>query len=105
MFTKKLPDGGFRARYRVRPRPITFSPQARLPVTEQRLVLSDRAYRLTVVAIVVVHVVIVRIEVEVPRVVRVVRVERTRPVVPVAACIVEAAIVAVASSGQEEITL
>jgi len=29
-FAKKLPDGGFRARYRVRPRPITFSPLARL---------------------------------------------------------------------------
>ena len=65
-------------------------------------VLQPRAHssdRLTVVAVVVVHVVIVRIEVEVPRVVRVVRVERTRPVVAVAACVVETAFVAVARSG------
>ena len=67
MFTKKLPDGGFRARYRVRPRPITFSPQARLPVTEQRLVLRRGTYRsdrVSTVAVVVAHVETARIEVE-----------------------------------------
>lgn len=58
--------------------------------------------RLAVVAVVVVHVVVARVEVEVPRVVRVAGVERTRPVVAVAACVVEAVIVTVAGSGQEE---
>ena len=58
--------------------------------------------RLTVVAVVVVHVVVVRIEVEVPRVVRVVRVERTRPIVAVRPNVVEIAIPTVARSGQEE---
>ena len=48
------------------------------------------------------HAVVVRIEVEVPRVVRVVCVERTRPVVAVRANIVELVIPTVASSGQEE---
>jgi len=59
---------------------------------------------LTFVAVVVVHVVIVRIEVEVPRIVRVVRVERRRPVVAVGTGIVEVAVVAVAGSGQEDTT-
>ena len=63
---------------------------------------ADGAHRLTVVAVVVVHVHVVRIEVEVPRVVRVVRVERTRPVVAVVACVVELAVPAVAGSGQEK---
>ena len=44
---------------------------------------DNRTNRLAVVAVVVVHVAIARIEVEVPRVVRVVLVERTRPVVTV----------------------
>ena len=57
---------------------------------------------MTVVAVVVVHVGVARIEVEVPRVVRVVRVERTRPIVAVAAHIVELIVPAVAGSGQEE---
>ncbi len=60
------------------------------------------SYRLAVVAVVVVHVGVVRIEVEVPRVVRVVRVERTRPVVAVVACVVELIVPTVAGSGQEE---
>ena len=55
-----------------------------------------------VVAVVVVHVAIARIEIEVPRVVRVIRVERTRPVVTVRASIVETAFVAVAGGRQEE---
>ena len=59
---------------------------------------------LPVVAVVVVHVAIARIEVEVPRVVRVVRVERTRPVVAVGPGIVELTVVAVAGSGQEDTT-
>ena len=67
--------------------------------------LKNGPHRVTVVAVVVVHVGVARIEVEVPRVVRVVRVERTRPVVAVAACVVETAIVAVARSGQEETPL
>lgn len=65
-------------------------------------VLADCSDRLTVVAVVVVHVGVARIEVEVPRVVRVVRVERTRPVVAVAASVVKLIVPAVASSGQEE---
>ena len=70
-----------------------------------RQVLPRRTHwsdRLAVVAVVVVHVDVARIEVEVPCVVRVADVERTRPVVAVAACVVEAAIVTVAGSGQEE---
>ena len=63
---------------------------------------TNWTHSVTEVAVADVHVVIARIEVEVPCVVRVVRVERTRPVVAVAACEVEAAIVAVASGGQEE---
>ena len=85
------------------PRPPTFSP---VPVTEQRLVLTSRTHgsdRPPIVAVAVVHEVIARIEVEVPRVARAARVERTRPVVAVAACEVETAIVAGARSGQEEI--
>ena len=49
-----------------------------------------------IVPIVVVPVHVAGIEVHVPRVVRVVRVERTRPVVAVAACVVERTVVAVA---------
>ena len=51
--------------------------------TEQRLVLTRRAHctdRSTTAPVVVVHVVVVRIEVEAPREERVVRVERARPV-------------------------
>ena len=50
----------------------------------------------------VVHTVIDRTDVEVPRTVRVVRVERTRPVVTVGTGTAETAIVAEAGSGQED---
>lgn len=50
---------------------------------------------MTVVAVVVVPVHIVRVEVHVPRVVRVVRVERTRPIVAVVACVVQVVVVAI----------
>ena len=72
---------------------------------EQGLVLTRRAQRadsVTVAPAAVAHVVIVRIEAEAPRVVRVVRVERTRPVVAATASVVELAIPAAASGGQEE---
>ena len=82
-----------------------FPRQAENGCFRQVLTRTHWSDRLTIVAVVVVHVVVVRIEVEVPRVVRVVRVERTRPVVAVAASVVEAAIVAVASGGQEETPL
>ena len=65
----------------------------------------DESALIHLMRVVVVHAVIARIEVEVPRVVRVVRVERTRPVVAVAACVVETTIVAVARSRQEETPL
>ena len=65
-------------------------------------VLADRPHGETVVAVVVVHVGVVRIEVEVPRVVRVASVERTRPVVAVVASIAELVVPTVARSGQEE---
>lgn len=68
-------------------------------------VLTDRAHSEAIVAVVVVHVAIVRIEVEVPSVVRVVGVERARPVVAVGACVVELTVPAVASGRQEEPTL
>ena len=69
------------------PRPPTFSP---VPVTEQKLVvLSDRAHRVPVAAVEVVHTVADRTEAEVPRVDRVARIERTRPVVAAAASVVE----------------
>jgi len=55
---------------------------------------------LPVVAVVVVEVVVVRIEVQVPRVVRVVLVERRRPIVAVGAHIVEVAVVAVTRRGK-----
>ena len=55
-----------------------------------------------VVALVVVHVVIDRIEVEFPRVVRKVRAERTRPVVAIGTGIGELTAVADARSGQED---
>ncbi len=55
-----------------------------------------RANGLSIVAVVVVPVHIVRVEVRVPRVVRVVRVERTRPVVAVVACVVQVVVVAIA---------
>ena len=57
---------------------------------------------MTIAAIVVAHAIIARTEAEAPRAARVVSVERTRPVVAVAACVVEVATAAVASSGQEE---
>ena len=82
-----------------------FPRQAENGCFRQVLTRTHWSDRLTIVAVVVVHVVVVRIEVEFPRVVRVVCVERTRPVVAVAACVVEIAIVAVASSGQEEAPL
>ena len=66
------------------------------------LVLENGPHRKAVVAVVVVHVGVARIEVEVPRVVRVVRVERTRPVVAVRASVVELTVPTVARSGQEE---
>ena len=66
---------------------------------------ADRADRLTVVAIVVVPVHVVRIEVEVPRVVRVVLVERRRPIVAVVADIVEIRVVAIARSGKKTLLL
>ena len=74
-------------------------------VPEQRLVLTrgtNRTHTDPAVAVVAVHVVVARIEEEAPRVVRVVCVERTRPVVAVAACVVETAIVAVAGGRKEE---
>ena len=64
--------------------------------------LENGPHRKAVVAVVVVHVGVARIEVEVPRVVRVVRVERTRPVVAVRASVVELTVPTVARSGQEE---
>ena len=66
------------------------------------LVLADRPYGKTVIAVVVVHIGVVRIEVEVPRVVRVVGVERTRPIVAVVASVVELVVPTVARSGQEK---
>lgn len=60
------------------------------------------AHGLSVVTVVVVPVHIAGIEVHVVRVVRVVRVERTRPVVAVAACVVERTVVAVARSGERK---
>ena len=54
----------------------------------------------SVVTVVVVPVHIAGIEVHVPRVARVVRIERTRPVVAVAACVVERTVVAVARCGE-----
>lgn len=63
---------------------------------------ADRANREPVVTVVVVpRVDVVRVEVEIPRVVRVVLVERTRPVVAVVAHVVEICIPAVAR-GREE---
>ena len=62
---------------------------------------AHRAHTLTVVAVVVVRVDVVRIEVQVTCVVRVVRVERTRPVVAVRTCVVERTIVAIPGSRQE----
>ena len=64
------------------------------------MLLADWADRLSVVAIVVVPVHVVRIEVHVVGVVRVVRIERTRPVVAVRTSIVERAFVHVTRSGQ-----
>ena len=64
--------------------------------------LANGPHRKTVVAVVVVHVGVARIEVEVPRVVRVACVERTRPVVAVVANVVELVVPTVARSGQEE---
>lgn len=55
-----------------------------------------------VVAVVVVDIHIVRVEVQIVRVVRVVCVERTRPVVAVRTCVVERRVVAVARSGKEQ---
>ena len=55
-----------------------------------------RANGLSIVAVVVVPVHIVRVEVRVPRVVRVVRVERTRPVVAVVVRVVQVVVVAIA---------
>jgi len=55
---------------------------------------------LTVVAVVVVRVDIVRIEVQVVGVVRIVGVRRRRPIVAVTTPIVETGAIAVASSGQ-----
>ena len=66
---------------------------------------ANRADRLTVVAIVVVPVHVVRIEVEVPRVVRVVLVERRRPIVAVVADIVKIRVVAIARSGKKTLLL
>ena len=66
---------------------------------------ANRADGLTVVAIVVVPVHVVRIEVEVPRVVRVVLVERRRPIVAVVAGIVEIRVVAIARSGKKTLLL
>ena len=87
----------------MRPAQRLSRPSPVLPVTEQKLVLSDRAHSEPVVAVVAVaHTVVVRTEVEVPRAARVVRAEQTRPVVAPAACAVEAAIATVADSGQEE---
>ena len=79
-------------------------------MTEQRLVLADRADSEPIAASVVAHVASDRIEVEVPRGVRVVRVfwipighaKRTRPIVAVVACIVELVVPTVARSGQEK---
>ena len=73
-----------------------------LPVTEQGLVLSNRANSEPVVAVVVVHAVVVRAEGEVPRDVRVVRVERTRPKGAAEANVVELIEPTVASRRQEE---
>ena len=56
---------------------------------------------LSIVTVVVVPIHVTRIEVQVVRVVRVVRVERTRPVVAVAACVVERTVVAVAGCGKQ----
>ena len=66
---------------------------------------ANRTDGLTVVAIVVVPVHVVRIEVEVPRVVRVVLVERRRPIVAVVADIVEIRVVAIARSGKKTLLL
>ena len=79
-----------------------FSRQAENGCFRQVLTRTHGSDRLSIVAVVVVHVVIVRIEVEFPRVVRVVRVERTRPVVAVRASVVELTVPTVARSGQEE---
>ena len=64
------------------------------------MLLADWADRLSVVAIVVVPIHVVRIEVHVVGVVRIVRIERTRPVVAVRTSIVEVTIVHVTRSGQ-----
>ena len=89
------------------PRPPTFRHAcSACGRTEQRLVLTRGAHGSdgsTVVAVeAVVHVVVVRKEVEVPRAVRVARVERTRPVVAIRPNVVETAVPTVARSGQEE---
>ena len=62
---------------------------------------KNRADGLTVVAVVVVPVHVVRVEVHVPRVVRVVRVERTRPIVAVVARVVQVIVVAIARRGEK----
>ena len=64
------------------------------------MLLADWAYRLSVVAIVVVPVHIARIEVHVVGVVRITRIERTRPVVAVRTNIVERSAIHVTRCGQ-----
>ena len=64
--------------------------------------ITDSANSKPIVAVVVAHAVIVRIEVEAPCEVRIVRVERTRSVVAVGTSTVELTIGAGASSGQED---
>lgn len=76
-------------------------------LVRQVLTGTHRTYRKPVIAVVVVHVLVVRVEVEVPRVVRIVRIQHTRPVVAVLTRVVETRTVAVASGGQAacELTL
>ena len=66
------------------------------------MLLAHWANAKPIVTVVVVPVHIAGIEVHVPRVVRGVRVERTRPIVAVAACIVERTVVAVARGGERK---
>ena len=66
-----------------------------------KVLLADRPNREPIVAIVVVPVLVVRIEVEVPRVVRVVLIEGRGPVVAVRTHIVETRVVAKTRSGQK----